>query len=214
MPILAFFLLRDARLLCDLVLRVLPRGRLRSRGVLFLGELNETLAAYIRPDVSSALEPSLQRHQVQFAGRQDHGPARRRWATTFRSPSADDGPGIPERDLDRVFEGFCQLHDADARGLGLGLYISRAIVQAHGGRIWATSRPGAGSTFYFTVPGRLRRDRPRVRPMASPAPPRPDPGLRVSAQSAGRRRNLRSSVAGSQLERNKRLDPARTARPR
>jgi two-component system, chemotaxis family, sensor kinase Cph1 len=64
----------------------------------------------------------------------------------------DDGPGIPERDLDRVFEGFCQLQESDARGLGLGLYISRAIIEAHGGRIWATSRPGAGSTFSFTVP--------------------------------------------------------------
>ena len=65
----------------------------------------------------------------------------------------DDGPGIPEGDLDRVFEGFCQLQESDARGLGLGLYISRAIIQAHGGRIWATSRCGAGSTFSFTVPG-------------------------------------------------------------
>jgi chemotaxis family two-component system sensor kinase Cph1 len=63
----------------------------------------------------------------------------------------DDGPGIPERDLDRVFEGFFQIQ-SDDRGLGLGLYISRAIIQAHGGKIWATSRPGAGSTFYFTVP--------------------------------------------------------------
>jgi two-component system, chemotaxis family, sensor kinase Cph1 len=64
----------------------------------------------------------------------------------------DDGPGIPEPDLERVFEGFCQLQDSDTRGLGLGLYISRAIIEAHGGRIWATSRPGAGSTFSFTVP--------------------------------------------------------------
>jgi signal transduction histidine kinase len=67
----------------------------------------------------------------------------------------DDGPGIPEPDLERVFEGFCQLRDSDARGLGLGLYISRAIIEAHGGRIWATSRPGAGSTFSFTVPESL-----------------------------------------------------------
>jgi len=65
---------------------------------------------------------------------------------------ADEGPGIPERDLDRVFDGFCQLQESDARGLGLGLFISRSIIEAHGGRIWETSRPGAGSTFYFTVP--------------------------------------------------------------
>jgi signal transduction histidine kinase len=74
----------------------------------------------------------------------------------------DEGPGIPERDLERVFEGFCQLQDSDARGLGLGLYISRAIVEAHRGRIWATSRPGAGSTFTFTVP-RTPLRRPSVR---------------------------------------------------
>jgi predicted PurR-regulated permease PerM len=54
-PILAFFLLKDARLLRDLALRILPRGRLRSRGVGFLGELNETLAAYIRAQVTACL---------------------------------------------------------------------------------------------------------------------------------------------------------------
>jgi chemotaxis family two-component system sensor kinase Cph1 len=82
----------------------------------------------------------------------------------------DDGPGIAERDLDRVFEGFCQLQDSDVRGLGLGLYISRAIIQAHGGRIWATSRPGAGSTFYFTVPRSLS-ERASARPPAGVACP-------------------------------------------
>jgi two-component system, chemotaxis family, sensor kinase Cph1 len=80
----------------------------------------------------------------------------------FQVAVRDAGPGIPERDLDRVFEGFCQLQGSDARGLGLGLYISRAIIQAHGGRIWATSRPGAGSTFYFTVP-RLNSQRASAR---------------------------------------------------
>jgi predicted PurR-regulated permease PerM len=54
-PILAFFLLKDARLLRDLALRILPRGRLRSRGVGFLGELNETLAAYVRAQVTACL---------------------------------------------------------------------------------------------------------------------------------------------------------------
>jgi len=62
----------------------------------------------------------------------------------------DEGPGIPERDLDRVFEPPFPLPDPEARGLGL--YICRTIIEAHGGKIWATSRPGAGSTFHFTLP--------------------------------------------------------------
>lgn len=54
-PILAFFLLKEARLLRDLVLRILPRGRLRSRGAEFLGELDEALAAYVRAQVTACL---------------------------------------------------------------------------------------------------------------------------------------------------------------
>ena len=54
-PILGFFLLKDAQPLRDLALQILPRGRLRSRGVEFLGELNETMAAYIRAQVTACL---------------------------------------------------------------------------------------------------------------------------------------------------------------
>ena len=54
-PILAFFLLKDAHLGRNFALRLLPRGRLRSRGVAFLGELNETLAAYVRAQVTACL---------------------------------------------------------------------------------------------------------------------------------------------------------------
>ena len=54
-PVLAFFLLKDARLGRDFALRILPRGRLRSRGVRFLGELNETLASYVRAQVTACL---------------------------------------------------------------------------------------------------------------------------------------------------------------
>ena len=64
----------------------------------------------------------------------------------------DEGCGIFGDDLERVFECFHQLPGADPQGLGLGLYISRAIVEAHGGSIWATSSLGSGSTFTFTVP--------------------------------------------------------------
>jgi signal transduction histidine kinase len=66
---------------------------------------------------------------------------------------ADTGPGIEEKELPGVFERYRQLDRRNPRGLGLGLYISKSIVDAHGGEIWAASRPGAGSTFYFTVPG-------------------------------------------------------------
>jgi signal transduction histidine kinase len=71
----------------------------------------------------------------------------------------DTGRGIAETDLERIFNPYCQLGRGEPRGLGLGLFISRSIIQAHGGRIWAESRLGSGTTFYFTVPG-ANRTRP------------------------------------------------------
>jgi signal transduction histidine kinase len=64
----------------------------------------------------------------------------------------DTGPGIPENLLEAVFERFWQAGEDVRRGLGLGLYIAKSIVEAHGGRIWAESRIGEGSTFHFTLP--------------------------------------------------------------
>jgi signal transduction histidine kinase len=64
---------------------------------------------------------------------------------------SDTGIGILEAELPNIFERFRQLDD-DRAGLGLGLYISKWIVEAHGGRIWAESRRGLGSTFYITLP--------------------------------------------------------------
>lgn len=63
----------------------------------------------------------------------------------------DTGVGIPEDALQAVFERYRQVR-ADRRGLGLGLYISRCIVEAHGGEMWAESKLGAGSSFYFALP--------------------------------------------------------------
>lgn len=61
---------------------------------------------------------------------------------------ADTGPGVADRDYERVFESF---HSAKGAGMGLGLSISRTIVEAHGGRIWA--EPGeTGAVFRFTLP--------------------------------------------------------------
>jgi signal transduction histidine kinase len=65
---------------------------------------------------------------------------------------SDTGVGISAPDLERIFNCFQQTAGAHPRGLGLGLYISRAIVEAHGGKIWVDSEPGKGSTFSFTLP--------------------------------------------------------------
>jgi signal transduction histidine kinase len=66
---------------------------------------------------------------------------------------ADTGPGIPETLLEAVFERFWQAAgNGERKGLGLGLYIAKSIVDAHGGRIWAESRIGEGATFHFTLP--------------------------------------------------------------
>lgn len=63
----------------------------------------------------------------------------------------DDGPGIPAAQTESVFERFWQVGKNDQRGLGLGLYIARGIVEAHGGKIWVESELGRGSTFSFTL---------------------------------------------------------------
>ncbi len=67
----------------------------------------------------------------------------------------DQGRGIPAEKLDIIFERFQQVDASDSRamgGTGLGLAICRSIVAEHGGRIWAESTPGKGSSFYVTLP--------------------------------------------------------------
>lgn len=65
---------------------------------------------------------------------------------------SDQGPGIPADRIETVFERFAQVHQHDRRGLGLGLFIARHIVEAHAGRIWAESTPGRGTSILFTLP--------------------------------------------------------------
>jgi PAS domain S-box-containing protein len=73
------------------------------------------------------------------------GPA----GATVEVTVSDTGRGIPEDQLSRVFEPF---FTSKPNGLGMGLAISRSIIEAHGGRLWAENNPAGGGTFHFTLP--------------------------------------------------------------
>lgn len=77
----------------------------------------------------------------------------------------DLGQGIPLREQERIFERFQRVDNASTRrtqGAGLGLYICRAILEAHGGRIWVRSELGQGSTFSFSLPRAEKAQLPMV----------------------------------------------------
>jgi two-component system sensor histidine kinase KdpD len=93
-----------------------------------------------------------------LANAQRHAPGREMDLRAWAEPGwvhlevADRGPGIPAGYQDRIFEKFFRLPEAGEGGVGLGLAICRAIVQAHGGRIHVEDRPGGGSSFRLALP--------------------------------------------------------------
>jgi signal transduction histidine kinase len=62
---------------------------------------------------------------------------------------SDTGVGLPAENSERIFDAF---HTTKPQGTGMGLAITRSILESHGGRIWATRNQGAGATFHFTLP--------------------------------------------------------------
>jgi len=64
----------------------------------------------------------------------------------------DQGKGIKASDLPHVFDRFFRVRSLGEEGIGLGLYIAKNLVEAHGGKVWVESTPGIGSTFFFTLP--------------------------------------------------------------
>ena len=64
----------------------------------------------------------------------------------------DTGAGIPPENLPHLFDRFWQARETRRAGAGLGLYIAKGIIEAHGGRLWVESTLGVGTTFSFTLP--------------------------------------------------------------
>jgi light-regulated signal transduction histidine kinase (bacteriophytochrome) len=91
---------------------------------------------YRRPDVSPAINVSATA-------------AEREWVFAVE----DNGIGIDQQYLERIFIIFQRLHTrTEYPGTGIGLSICKKVVEHHGGRMWAVSKPGEGTTFYFTLP--------------------------------------------------------------
>jgi signal transduction histidine kinase len=80
---------------------------------------------------------------------------------------SDTGEGIAPEKIKTIFERFSQIKSQDRRGIGLGLYIAKMMVEEHPGRIWVESKLGEGSTFHFTLP--LRSADPQSQQISSGA---------------------------------------------
>ena len=113
-----------------------------------LAEMDEQRIAQVLTNlISNAIKFSPDGAPVEVTVRQENGSA----VVRVR----DHGEGIRREDMPRLFKKFSQLDSRSTRkvgGTGLGLAICKGIVEAHGGRIWAESEPGEGSTFAFTLP--------------------------------------------------------------
>jgi PAS domain S-box-containing protein len=99
--------------------------------------------------VSNALKYSPKGGEVTIRGWEDDA--------EVHLSVTDEGVGIPLDEQERIFERFYRVEAPDSRGVsgtGLGLYLARAIVRAHGGRIWVESTPGQGATFHVALPQR------------------------------------------------------------
>jgi signal transduction histidine kinase len=97
--------------------------------------------------LSNAIKYAPGGGEIVVAARLDEGQA--------RVDVRDRGIGLTPRDIDGLFNRFYRVDRDEVRatgGTGLGLYISKRLVEGHGGRIWAESEPGQGSTFSFTLP--------------------------------------------------------------
>ena len=109
----------------------------------------ERLREVIGNLLSNAIKYSPQGGEIVVGGRAD--------AKEVRIWVSDQGIGIAPAEQSKIFEHFYRVDNASTRktqGAGLGLFLVKAVIEAHGGRVWVDSQPGKGSQFNFTIPKR------------------------------------------------------------
>ena len=182
------YIVSSARRMTDLINGLLSLIRLRKTGqpvtrVSFAAILTDAIAslqAAIREtnaEITSGALPELVVDRVQLAQvlqnllsnaikyRREESPsmhvAARREDSHWILSVADNGRGFDPQFADRIFGLFQRLHSREAiEGTGMGLSIAKKIIERHGGRMWADSVEGSGSTFYFSLPVSLEGVRP------------------------------------------------------
>jgi signal transduction histidine kinase len=140
-----------------------------SRNITLMCDMGDS-PFYLNADemkLSIALS-NLIKNALQFTEVDGHVTVKIQEAAGYLKVSVmDDGIGIPARDLPRVFERFFQVESHLTRrygGMGLGLSVAKAMVELHGGRIWAESEEGKGSVFTFLLPTEQTQHVPALSP--------------------------------------------------
>ncbi|MBA3272213.1 MAG: hypothetical protein H0T71_17040 [Acidobacteria bacterium] len=124
-----------------------------AKGVVLSTDVDPALYAEFDHDRMLQVLSNLISNAIKFTAGGGHISIRgQHEADGVRIAISDTGPGIADEMLESVFERFWRVGKYDRRGLGLGLYISKCIVEAHGGSIWAESTLGEGSRFFLTFP--------------------------------------------------------------
>ena len=132
------------------------RAMAQAAGITLEHHVDPALVLYADPDRVVQVLVNLLSNAVKFSegGQTVQLLAERRGGEALFQVR-DHGRGVPAEKLESIFERFQQVDSSDSRakgGTGLGLAISRSIAREHGGRVWAASELGRGSTFFFTVP--------------------------------------------------------------